>query len=282
MRAHRGGIDGWLDAWGGPLVAVLLMAIALMVMLDVGRGVRAVLAEPSATPTPAALGAGAPPLLAPAQLRDLLPAAVTQPGHEEEPEALTTATPAASEADRSSAVADAGAPASTPHLLAVQEPPAGVTAASSAPVPGPVGSGFESRAGTSHSPLTEQQLRGVLLEAGWPVEYVPHGLAIACGIATPGVYATAVASHPSGESGCDPAAVGAAGEAGLLQVHPIWFATCGATGAQLADPLTNARCALQIVRDGEASTGNPWQHWRWYRSLGDAVEAAAVDGGGAR
>ncbi len=104
-------------------------------------------------------------------------------------------------------------------------------------------------------PLSREDAETVLRTAGWPEEWIPEALAVACGFDND--------RHPSGESGCDPSQVGDGGRSlGLFQIQPrFWSDRCGAGEAELLLPLPNAACALIIVRDNIAAGRDRWEFW---------------------
>lgn len=107
------------------------------------------------------------------------------------------------------------------------------------------------------SVLTHDEMRSVLATAGWPAAWREDGLSVSCG---PG-QTRAGEVRPQGESGCDKAALGAAGEIGLFQLMPGWAEWCGVDVEHLWYPLVNARCAWEIV-EYEITTGLPaFAHW---------------------
>lgn len=57
------------------------------------------------------------------------------------------------------------------------------------------------------------------------------------------------------ESGMNPAAVGAAGERGLFQIHPVHAPALGARWAQMFDPATNIAVAHELYRT------QGWRPW---------------------
>lgn len=129
------------------------------------------------------------------------------------------------------------------------------------PTPAPANASSTATAHLMEAPetsvLTHDEMRSVLATAGWPAAWREDALSVACG---PGVLRDWEV-RPQGESGCDKAALGAAGEIGLFQLMPGWAEWCGVDVQYLRLPLVNARCAWEIV-EYEITTGLPaFAHW---------------------